>query len=229
MTFYSSLKRQDMNKYLKKLLRQYFPDNAKLIITNKQLTTIINHAYERIEYCFSNIHDKYYDENGKIYFSHLNADHVCTFLYFLANTGYQFNLNKEFLDKLFYLNKIINSVDIYYKVKLPSIFVLTHPIGTVLGNASYKDYLYVYQNVVVGSSPNNKGINRYPQLGRGNVLYSHVSVIGDTIVGDNVIFGSNSFVINKQIKSNSIVYGHHPKNRIIRLKTRVIDKYFNIY
>ena len=122
----------------------------------------------------------------------------------------------------------MNSVDIFYTVELPAIFALAHPVGTVLGNATYQDYLYVYQNVVVGGIFKD-GINSYPKLGKGNVLYSHVSLIGNTHVGDNVIFGSNTFVQNKKIKSNSIVHGHYPNNKTKVLKDKVIDRYFNVY
>ena len=39
-------------------------------------------------------------------------------------------------DKLFLLNKALHGCDIYYEVALPSVFLLVHPLGTVLGRAS---------------------------------------------------------------------------------------------
>ena len=45
-------------------------------------------------------------------------------------------------------------------------------------------------------------------------MYSGSSVIGDCKVGNNVIFGSNSKIINKNIKDNKVVLGDFAKNRI---------------
>ena len=59
-------------------------------------------------------------------------------------------------------------------------------------------------------------------------MYSNVSLLGKANIGDNVIFGSNTFVQNKNIKSNSLVYGQYPNNKIKKLNVKVIDKYFNI-
>lgn len=213
--------------YIEKLLKIYFPDKKKHLISKKKLKQIIDFAYERQEYCISNIHDKYFNQNGKVFFNHLNSDHFCAFLYFVGNSAYKLKADKTLLDKFFYLNKIINSVDIFYSVELPSIFALAHPIGTVLGRAKYQDYLYVYQNVVVGGIYKNGSIS-YPKLGKGNILYSNVSLLGKANIGDNVIFGSNTFVQNKNIKSNSLVYGQYPNNKIKKLNVKVIDKYFNI-
>ena len=228
MKFDSSLNTHEMEIYIKNLIKKYFPDKKKFPLNNKKLKQVLNLAYERQEFCYSNIYDKYFNEKGKVLFNHLNSDHFCSFLYFVSNSAFKLNADKSFMDKNFYLNKIMNCVDIFYTVELPSIFALAHPVGTVLGNANYQDYLYVYQNVVVGGIFKN-GKNIYPKLGKGNILYSHVSLIGNTNVGDNVIFGSNTFVQNKNIKSNSIVLGHYPNNKVKNLKDNVIDRYFNIY
>ena len=51
-------------------------------------------------------------------------------------------------DKIYYLNKILHSVDIYHEVELPSTFFLEHPVGTVLGRAKYQDGLWHIRTVL---------------------------------------------------------------------------------
>ena len=43
-------------------------------------------------------------------------------------------------DKLYALNKAMASVDLFYQVELPDIFTFDHPLGSVMGRASYSDY-----------------------------------------------------------------------------------------
>ena len=66
------------------------------------------------------------------------------FFVFFSNSCYKNSLDKTICDKIYFLNKILNSIDIYYEVSLPNIFLLIHPVGTVLGRANYSDYLIVY-------------------------------------------------------------------------------------
>ena len=130
--------------------------------------------------------------------------------------------DSHLLEKIYYLNKIMHSVDIFYSVMLPKIFCVAHPLGTILGHAKYSDYLYVYQNVTVGST--NDGI--YPEFGKFIALSSNTSIIGDCKVGNNVLFGGNSFIINKHIPDNSLVLGHYPNNRVVENKTPVFERLF---
>jgi len=140
------------------------------------------------------------------------------FLYWIANEAYK-NQFINLAEKAFFLNKALHGVDAFYSIKLPDVFLFVHPIGTILGNASYSNYLVVYQNVTVGSDIN--GI--YPQFGQANVLYSKSSVIGSCVLGNNVGVGANAFYVgvganaflrNSQIPDNSIAVGLYPEVKI---------------
>lgn len=48
-------------------------------------------------------------------------------------------------DKIYYLNKMMNSVDLFYEIELPMHFGLEHPLGTIMGRAKFGDYFYFYQ------------------------------------------------------------------------------------
>ena len=51
--------------------------------------------------------------------------------------------------KFYYLNKIMNSVEMFYEVELPSVFCCDHPLGSVMGRARYSDFFYFSQGCTV--------------------------------------------------------------------------------
>ena len=48
-------------------------------------------------------------------------------------------------DKIYYLNRLLNSVDLFYKVTLPDIFMLDHPLGSVIGRGTFGNYFSFYR------------------------------------------------------------------------------------
>ena len=113
-------------------------------------------------------------------------------------------------DKLYALNKAMASVDLFYQVELPDIFTFDHPLGSVMGRASYSDYFTFSQGCTVG---NNRGI--YPRFGQSVFMLSDSNVIGDCEIGSNVIIGANAYVKDVDIPSNSLVFGQSP-NLVIK-------------
>ena len=99
-------------------------------------------------------------------------------------------------DKLYALNKAMASVDLFYQVELPDIFTFDHPLGSVMGRASYSDYFTFSQGCTVG---NNRGI--YPRFGQSVFMLSDSKVIGDCEIGSNVIIGANAYVKDVDILS----------------------------
>ena len=186
-----SLNKTDLLKFVVKQVNNIIPDLNPL--KSGEIEKAFDVALDRLEYCLSKIKSKYYFENGNSVFNHLNSDHYCIFLYYLSNSIYKENNNEEVATKFFLLNKFLSGIDAFYSVELPDVFMVVHPVGTVLGKAKYKNYFIAYQNVTVGAT--DEGI--YPEFGEGVILYSKTSVIGKSKVGSNVIFGSNSFIINK--------------------------------
>ena len=127
--------------------------------------------------------------------NHLNSDQMATFLYFFSNSCYKNSLDKTICDKIYFLNKILNSIDIYYEVSLPNVFLLIHPVGTVLGRANYSDYLIVYQGVNVGS---NKNI--YPTFSKYVTLRPSSSVLGKSRMGTNSELATGSILIDHNVE-----------------------------
>lgn len=176
----------------------------------------------RVETCFRAIRRKYFFENGRFVFSHLHGDHYAMYLYLLGNTVHRAGGRPELAQALFLLNKALHGIDAFYAVELPEIFLFIHPLGTVLGNARYRDYFIVYQNCTVGSTTDGL----YPQFDEGTVLFAKSTVIGDCRTGKNVVFGANSFALNLKVSSGTTVVGTFPNNRLIPSSDRVAETYF---
>lgn len=146
--------------------------------------------------------------DGKPNFSLYNSDCWSIFLYYLSNC-----LKDEqdgSAEKIFYLNKVLHSIDWYYEIELPPHFIVTHPLGSVLGRATYGDYLCIYQGVTVGVNA-----MMYPVIGNNIIFCSDAEVLGNAYIGNNVVFSANSYVIDEDIPDDSIVFGSSP-NLIIR-------------
>lgn len=182
-------------------------------------------AMERTEVCIAGVDNKYFHRDGQILFSPFHSGQWLIFLYYLSNTistlsdltlapglGSVKSL-KLLADKIYYLNKIMHSVDIYHEVALPSTFFLEHPVGTVLGRADYKDGFMAYQGCTVGG---NKGF--YPVLGRNFRMMSGSKVLGHSRIGDNVTLAANAYVKDTDIPDGATVFGQYPDLSVKFLK-----------
>ncbi len=151
--------------------------------------------------------------NRQPVFHNLTVDYLHTvewsiFLYYASNelgrSGYE-----KWASKLYFLNKIMCSVDWFYAIELPNHFWAEHPVGSVLGRAKYGDNLFLYQGTTVGGSFRN-GELKYPKLGDNVILYANATVLGETIIGNNVIISANSYLINETVPDNCIIFGNSP-------------------
>lgn len=219
--FRSSISKIDICTVITKQINNIIPDPTQ--VTVDDFLPYVNKAIRRIYNCFKHINNKYYSEGADVVFNHLNSDHYCSFLYLMSNEAY-LNKNLQIGTKLFLLNKYLHCIDLFYHVTLPELFMLAHPVGTVIGNAEYSNKIVIYQNCTIGSVL-SKNKYLYPKFGENVVIYSRTSIIGGCNIGNNVIFGANSFVIKNDIPDNSIVTGNTPNLRITQ-KPRVDIHFF---
>ena len=110
----------------------------------------------------------------------------------------------------------MHSIDWYYAIELPIHFLCEHPLGSVLGKASYGDYLLIYQGTTVGGSIKGN-ILYYPEFDGNTIMFANSSVLGKSHIGNNVILSAGAKVVNQDVPSNSIVFGESP-NLIIKEK-----------
>ena len=203
----TAIKKDKILIYTVKQLNTFFPDGNDVII-DEPLIGAFENALERLENCIKHITVRGYSivaENGKRqpYFQHTNSDQYCQFLYFFSNSLWNlYPQKKAVCDKLILLNKVLHGCWFTYKVKLPDIFLLSHPVGSVIGHAIYSDYLVIHQNVTIGE----REIGAYKRIGKYCLMATGSSIIGDGEIGDNVSIGVNVVIYKEDIESDSIVY-----------------------
>ena len=185
------------------------------------LAAAIDGALERCDFCFSHTANKYYRRNGETYFNPFHSGQYSIFLYYASHAVFVLSPESRTLaDRLYYLNKALNGLDLYYEVAMPAIFALDHPVGSVIGRANYGDYFFFSQNCTVG---NNKGV--YPRIGRYVKMMSGAKLVGRCRVGDCVILAANAYVKDVDIPACSLVFGSSPD---LAIKSRP-ESYFQAF
>lgn len=174
----------------------------------------LSQAEYEISKCFEASSNKHFVggdiENISVY----NSVQYCIVLYILANTAYKLDGDGHNAEKLYYLNKVLNSVDIFYTVEMPEIWGCEHPLSAVMEHAKFGDYFYFYQGCTVGGNYDN-----YPIIGNNVRMYSNSTIVGDSVIGNNVIISANTYIKDATIPDNCIVFGQSP-NITIKKKTK---------
>jgi serine O-acetyltransferase len=98
---------------------------------------------------------------------------------------------------------------------MPDIFMLDHPLGSVIGRGNFGNFFSFSQGCTVG---NNKGI--FPSIGENVKMYSNSKIIGKSTIGNNVIISANTFIKDQDIGSDVIVFGASP-NLVMKVKKNV--------
>lgn len=219
-----SLSGEELGDYVARQLSLFFPDGYEC---GPCLRSHTAEALSRLGHCLTN--SVWFSERTgpsavRPTFNHLFSDHYATYLYYLANTIAINGGDRKVADKIFCLNKALHALDIYYEVKMPEIFTLSHSVGTVIGRADIGEYLYIYQGCTIGGTHNLT----YPRIGRGVVMYGQSQVIGNSIIGDNCIIGAGVSIVNQAIPSNTIVALVDGIPSLRDNNSDVVGKYFNL-
>jgi serine O-acetyltransferase len=180
--------------YLERQLQFFFPDNQKdmKIILERH----IDETLMRLLRCINGVKIWNPDE-----FDYLQSSQYTIFLYYLSNTIWKNEKNQRICNKLFYLNKSLNGIDLFYEIEMPEIFFIGHSVGIVLAKAHYSNYLVLYQNSTVGK---NHGVA--PHLGEGVIIYPNAAIIGNCKIANGSVIGQGVSVINKNTLENHICY-----------------------
>ena len=215
-----SIGSQELLEYTKLQLEHFFPDGK--LYFGKDVKTAFQLSLDRVEYCFKNISVPGYTDDSEAYFYHLHSDQYSQFLWYFSNSLWKISADKCICDKLILLNKFLNGIWCTYKNELPDIFYFMHPVGSVLGNAKYSNFLVVSQNVTVNTSNKLK-------MGKGLYLATGAKIVGDETIGDNVSIGIDACVYKFQVPSNSLVYrDSYGAIKVISRDVAWAQKYFNV-
>jgi serine O-acetyltransferase len=207
----TSLKTENFTSFISHQLNSLFYDYSHY----DNLGKLVNDAFDKLEFCFSKINNKYFFDGKDIYFNHLNGDQYSMFLYFLSQEAYKSDENEELASRFYLLNKYLFGIDVFYEVNLPKIFMFVHPVGTVLGRAEYNDYLVVYQRCGVGSSG-----DKYPILSKYLTLHPGSSILGASKTSENNFLAADSLLLNKELQANSLYIGNPNSYKIRERKLK---------
>ena len=211
--------RNELNLLVMRQLKNlFFFDEKK---ESSILIDSISAAIHRCEYCFSQTNNKYYHKSGFTYFNPFHSGQYSIFLYFLSNEIFSHEVRCATLaDRLYYLNKSLNGIDLFYEVSMPEIFFLDHPIGAVIGRGAFEDGFSFTQNCTIG---NNHGI--YPTLGKNVKMMSGSKILGNCKIGDDVIISANTYVKDVDIPSLSIVFNKQDELIVKSKPKRYFDRF----
>lgn len=214
-----SLSSEELGGYVAAQVSAWFPDRT---VSAAGLRPYVARALERTEHCFSRVSVKYFARDGQPWFNHLHTDQYAMFLYLLANTVHRAEGDPALAGKVFALNKGLHAIDAFYEVALPDVFFFQHPVGTVLGRATYGNYFAVYQRCSIGSSLASES----PVLGDGVVLFGGSAIIGRCRIGDNAWLSVDTLVMDRDIPSDSVVFGKSPANVVKPTPRRAAGTFF---
>jgi len=158
-------------------------------------------AVDRTSFCFKHVTMKSYFDRRQTHLNHLHANQYAVFLWFLSNTIWNETQNQALANKIYCLNRALNSFSCSYEAQMPKIFLLLHVVGTVLGKAEYSDFFVAIHGCTVGAHH-----DKYPKIGRGVALLPHSSVIGDCTIGDRVSLGINTTIYQTNVSADTVVY-----------------------
>lgn len=155
--------------------------------------------------CLIQSKNKYYSGIEKDGINPFHANTYCVFLYWMSRF-FSENGQKNIADKIYYLNKMLNSVDLYHEIKLPNIWLCEHPLGTVIGRGIFGDKFFFMQRCGIG---HNKGI--YPLIGNNVRMFFDSKIIGNSHIGNNVVVAATTYIKDQNVPDNVIVFGQSPK------------------
>lgn len=164
--------------------------------------------------------NKYYSKlregQKEAYFDPFHSVQWMVFLYYLGHTIYKRGSKTKICDKLYYLNKVMNGLDVFYAIALPAHFGAEHPVGSVMGRAQYGDHFFFYQGCTVGGTHQKDGTIAYPIIGENVRMFANSSILGRCQIGNNVKIGAGALIKNQDVPDDAIVFGESP-NLIIKL------------
>ncbi len=87
-------------------------------------------------------------------------------------------------------------VDIHPAARLGCGILMDHATGIVIGEtAVVEDDVSILHNVTLGGTGKDKG-DRHPKIGRGVLISTGASILGNVHIGDGAKIGANSVVLN---------------------------------
>lgn len=147
---------------------------------------------------------KEYGFRKKLKYLRRNAQYLTLIYYRLANAC-KVVLLKRWFEAIYEKSSLKTGVEFSTR-DLGGGVIMPHWGRIILNAESIGENLYVFHNVTIG----NDYTSGKPKIGNNVFIGTNSVILGDIIVGDNVVIGACSFV-NTNIPSNSIAVGNPAK------------------
>ena len=165
------------------------------VIDMSAYQNVVKKAKDCYLYCLSRKKAKHFPK-----YILMHADEYTSFLFFLSREAWRVGC-VELAELAYLVNRRLNGFDCFYTREMPDVFHLEHPLGSVIGQAKFGEYLVVYQAVSVGGDLRF----RYPEFGQGVALFAKSTVIGSAKVGSNCAIGAGVQIYGGAIPSDTAV------------------------
>jgi serine O-acetyltransferase len=105
------------------------------------------------------------------------------------------------------LNRFLSGLEIHPGATIGPGFFVDHGMGVVIGEtAEIGRNCVLFHNVTLGGTGHHAR-KRHPTLGDNVYVGTAATLLGPINVGDNVRIGANSFIVMRDVPSNSTVVG----------------------
>ncbi len=181
-----------LRQYVARQIENLFPSLSEPLVLEADW---IEDALYRVNYCVHRV--RAFEGRD---FDPLISGQYATFLYYLSAVVHEQGGGREISSKLFLLNKALNGIDLFYEVRMPSVFLVGHTVGMVFAKATYGSHCIFHQGCTVGRNGEDK-----PILERGVILYPGASVIGACHIGENTVVSPGVQLVNTNSPGHCIV------------------------
>jgi serine O-acetyltransferase len=205
-----------ISEYVYLQLKSHFPGTE--LREKNEIERALPKVLDRVRECFKAV--KMWSNNS---LNVLHSSQYTIFLYFLSNELWKSGAKVSICEKIFYLNKSLNSIDLFFEIELPEHFFIGHSTGIVLSKAKYADYFAIYQNCTVG-----KSLGDAPSFEDGVLMYPGSMVIGKCFVGSGSVISPGVKVVNRSTPANSYVFQGQNGDLIFKAHNQVdLNQIFN--
>jgi serine O-acetyltransferase len=208
--------RRALRDYIADQLDHFFPDKASG--TTDTIERNLDEALARVHRC---VDAARMWKPGE--FDYLQTSQYMTFLYFLANTIWRNKGDERVCTKLFYLNKALNGIDCFYKIKMPDVWFVGHSVGIVFADAIYGNYFVAYQNSTVG-----KNHGKAPLLGDGVVLFPNSAIVGNCTIGPRTFLAQGQSIIDQDTPGDCTVFSEGGKLILRKPSRDILADFFRL-
>jgi serine O-acetyltransferase len=128
----------------------------------------------------------------------LNPCFYSVVLYRLSNFLYKRRL-KVFAKIIWFINRVLLSIDIDYRAEIGESFIIVHGIGIVIGyDVKIGNNVMIYHGVTLGGSGKVRYLNgkkiTQPIIGNDCILYTNSCIFGPVIINANTKIKACSLV-----------------------------------